>query len=280
MRRLVKPDEDTIGVYNLCISKVRSAELKSRLEACEQSIIDAVEVYENKATLVELHTMERHNVVNSNVTQKEMESVYTSRMVGQDSPGRVIYDRLISSAPNDICPLCSQRVVNTLEHHLPKIDFPVYSVVPINLFPCCSACNKSKLSFFPDNQNEEPVHPYYDDFDDALWLRAEVVETDIPSVRYYTQKPEGWTDVKYNRINNHFELMKLGSLYASHSGVELAEIKHNMCFLFDSGGAGSVRGNLERSYISYKEYNLNSWKTALYCALSSSEWYVNGGFNM
>ena len=280
MRKLSKPLENSIDVFNLCISRVKSTELKARLVACEQSIHDAVEIYDTKAAQAELHTIERHDAVNLNVTQEEMESIYTGRMVGQNSPGREVYDKLISSAPNNICPLCSQRVVNTLEHHLPKKHFPVYSVVPINLFPCCSACNKSKLAFFPDNQNEEPIHPYYDDFEDALWLKAEVIESDIPSVMYYTQKPHDWTNVKYNRINNHFELMQLGSLYASHSGVELAEIKYNMCFLFDSGGSDSVKESLERSYLSYKEFNLNSWKAALYYALSNSEWYVNGGFNM
>ncbi|MFL0090077.1 hypothetical protein V3A08_14995 [Tenacibaculum maritimum] len=280
MRKLIKPKEDAIDIFSLCISKVQKQELKDKLEACELSIIDAVEVYDRKASLTELHTIERHDVVNSNVTQKEMEKVYTDRMVGQSSPGRVIYNRLLSSAPNNICPLCAQRVVNTLEHHLPKAHFPVYSVVPINIFPCCSACNKSKLSFFPDNQNEEPIHPYYDDFDNDLWLKAEVIESDIPSVKYYTQKPEGWTDVKYDRINNHFELMGLDSLYASHSGVELAEIKHNMIFLFNNGGSDLVKNFLENIYLSNKKFNLNSWRTALYHALSNSNWYINGGFKI
>jgi hypothetical protein len=278
MRKLSLPVEDAIEVFDICISKVQNTDLKDRLENCKPSIITAVTDYLAKAPRIELHTIATHNSINGNVTSEEMIKVYTDRMVGATSPGRYIYDKWRASAPNNICPLCAQRTTDTLEHHLPKGNFPIYSVIPINIFPACSSCNKIKLDLIVNSPEREPIHPYFDDVDDELWLKAEVIELKPASLRFYTVKPDNWDDIKYERINNHFRLFELEKLYASHSAVELTNNYFRINNMFESGGALSVRNFLESSWLSMRNANLNSWQTATYEALFNSNWYQTGGF--
>jgi hypothetical protein len=278
MRKLNLPVEDAIDVFDICISKVQNADLKGRLKNCRPLILTAVTDYIAKAPRIELHTIATHNSINGNVTAGEMKKVYTDRMAGATSPGRYIYDKWRASAPNNICPLCAQRTTENLEHHLPKGHYPIYSVVPINIFPACSSCNKIKLDAISDSPETDPIHPYFDDVDDELWLKAEVIEAKPASLRFYTLKPDNWDDIKYARIENHFRLFELEKLCASHSGEELAMNYFRINSLFVSGGAQSVKDFLEGSWLSMKNYNINSWQTASYEALFNSNWYQTGGF--
>ena len=119
-----------------------------------------------------------------------MEKVYTDRMAKEKVPGRPVYDRL--KASQDICPFCGQRVVSQLDHYLPKANFPVLSVVPYNLVPSCSDCNKSKLSDVPNSEEEQIFHPYYDDVTTEQWLFAEVVEGTEVTLCFYVEAPDAW----------------------------------------------------------------------------------------
>ena len=278
MRKLNIPTDDPIEVFETCISKVQNADLKERLSNCKTKLTEATKDYNIKAPDGLLHTIPTHNSVNGNVSTEEMKKVYTDRMVGIKSPGRHIYDKWINSAPNNICPLCAQRTVKTLDHHLPKAHFPIYSVAPINIFPACIDCNKNKLNTIPTSPENELIHPYFDDFDDFTWLKAKVMEKKPASVKYYTEKPDSWDEIKYKRIENHFNMLELDTLYASHSGVELTINNLRLNDLFETGGVDSVKEFLEESYHSMKAVNLNSWQTALYHALLNSTWFQEGGF--
>jgi hypothetical protein len=278
MRKLNVPIEDAIDVFDICISKVQNADLKERLENCKPSIVTAVADYTTKAPRIELYTIATHDLINVNVTSSEMKKVYSDRMVGATAPGRYIYDKWRASAPNNICPLCAQRTTETLEHHLPKSKYPIYSVVPVNIFPACSSCNKIKLDAISNSPETEPIHPYFDNVEDELWLKAEVVELKPASLRFYTIKPDHWDDIKHARIENHFRLFELEKLYASHSAEELINYNYRINNMFETGGAQSVRDFLEGSWLSMRNANLNSWQTATYEALFNSNWYQEGGF--
>lgn len=278
MRKLNLPVENAIDVFDICISKVQDDDLKERLENCKPLIVTAVTDYKAKAPNIELHTIATHDLINGNVTKDEMKKVYSGRMVGATSPGRFIYDKWRASAPNNICPLCAQRTTDTLDHHLPKGHYPIYSVVPINIFPACSSCNKIKLDAISDSPETDHIHPYYDDVEDELWLKAEVIETKPASIKFYTVKPDNWDNIKYARIENHFRLFELEKLYASHSAEELTINNFRINRMFNSGGAKSVKDFLEDSWLSMRNANINSWQTATYEALFNSNWYQEGGF--
>jgi len=278
MRIISKPELVASEVYSTCISRARKV-TKSRLLKVSDSIQEAAEEYEGYSKQFEWYLVESSDTVDGVVDQAEMEKVYTQRMVGQKAPGRPIYNQIKKLAPNGICPLCGQRTVSTLDHYLPKTDFPKLVVLPLNLIPSCSDCNKAKLSHNPEVENEQTLHPYYDDVTKEQWLFAEVNETSPGSINFSASDVEAYDDVLNERIAFHFKELKLGSLYMSNANSTVTEIEYRLNKLHEKGGAAAVKAYLEEEEESRRENYLNSWQTAAYQAMRESDWFCDGGFN-
>lgn len=159
MRTLPKPDENAEEVFLHCISTIMEQDLKNRLTACSGIVLNASEEFEAKVPLAELHTIPLAGNVNGNVSAREMGRVYTKKMVPKGSPGRALYNKIMAAPPFSRCPLCNQRTVSQLDHHLNKADYPSLVVTPVNLVPSCGDCNKLKLDKRPGSEREETLHP-------------------------------------------------------------------------------------------------------------------------
>jgi hypothetical protein len=280
MKKLDKPIFDVAEVFTDCISIIRSRDLKNRLIACEDLIVEASDELDLKVSTGNVHTIIAEEIVNDNVTAKELEKVYTFRMVKKDTPGRKYYDKIISAPILGICPLCSHRMVETLDHYLPKTEFPRLSTVPLNLIPSCFECNKSKLTHVPDDPNEECLHPYYDNIENECWLVAEVNQTTPPTIKYKVRPIEIWSNLLYERVCAHFRLLSLNKLYSTQAAVQLSNISLRLQRLYDSSGSNGVKEYLKEEAESRFSIDKNSWQTALYYALCEDDWYCEGGFKL
>lgn len=276
MRSIKKPVYDSGGVYSLCISKVKKPALKSRLALILPDVKSAAEHYDKSAKSGKLHSVASVLSIRG-VSKIELNKVYTKRMAAATSPGRCVYDELLLLPANRRCPLCGQRDVSTLDHHLPEARYPIYSVTPLNLVPACHKCNFNKKSAFPTSADTQTFHPYYDDFDDGIWLIAFVMKTNPVSVFFEVSSPASWNAIKSARARHHFKLMQLSELYSTHAASDLAGNKWLMEKLLDSGGIESVRGHIAESAESWKRIQPNSWQAALYTALSADDWFCSGG---
>ncbi len=65
-----------------------------------------------------------------------------------------------------LCPACGEEgTPNTLDHYLPKEQYPEFSILPQNLLPMCDACQTSKGNKTVDDSNRRLfIHGYYDAF--------------------------------------------------------------------------------------------------------------------
>ncbi|WP_041069499.1 HNH endonuclease [Thiolapillus brandeum] len=277
MRKLEKPDDDAKVVFLTCIDNMRESPLKSNLKSIAATVEAEAEQYETKAQAALFFKMPQNHALP--VTDEQLKGIYDSKFAKKGQPGRFYYDKLKAIPSHGICPLCGQRVVSTLDHYLPKAHFPLLSVVPTNLIAACSECNKSKKDRIPEDASDQTLHPYFDSVDGEQWLYSEVCIGSPVSLRFYVSPPGEWDDVIKARIRKHFEGLGLGSLYASHSGAELAVIKVMLEKLFSRGGSESVKNHLHDIYDSHAAIHLNSWQTAMYQALASCDWYCDGGFN-
>lgn len=277
MRKLDKPIDDSEDVYLKCISKVRNTDLKTRLTDVSHHVASSAEKYETAAADANLHTLAAADFTCTDVSKSELTKVYTQRMVPKKAPGHRYYDKLITSSPHGICPLCGHRTVSTLDHCLPKAHFPTLAVVPSNLVPACKDCNSNKTDIVPQNSDEQALNPYFDDVDDGLWLQARVVEKHPPTLEFYVASPEGWNVTKIKRVCYHFEVLALASLYAANAAAELMGISGYLKNLFQSKGNSGVRYHLSEMAESHAIAHINSWKTAMYKALADSDWYCNEG---
>ncbi len=277
MRFLPRPDQVPLDTYALCISRVQDQDLKQRLEGIADRIRDAAVEYENRGNERRFYLIGTHTQV-EDVTSKELEGVYTSRMVGKLSPGRRTYERLRSSSPQNLCPFCAQRTVGTLDHYLPKSEYPSLVVVPHNLVPSCRDCNSAKRSYIATSEAEQLLHPYFDNFAVDQWLFAEVHEGP-PAVLSYSVRQTGQiTDTEFMRLQKNFSVLDLAELYASHAAAELANINFQLQMVFEAGGAEGVRDHLAQAFLSRSRIHVNSWQSACYQAVSQNDWFCSGGF--
>lgn len=279
MRVIDKPNNDPKEVFLTCISRVRNANLKNRLNSVADNVDEAAAEFDQNGMNKSFYRLNEHDNIAGIVTKNEMEKVYTSRMAKVGTPGRPFYEKLKASAPHAICPLCGHRTVSTLDHYLPKAHFPSLAVVPFNLVPACSDCNKLKLSVVPKTTEEQTLHPYYDDATSEQWLFSEVLEDTPVSIRFFVKDVDDWSDVLNARIKAHFNIYGLGSLYTSQAGTELANIRSQLNNILVKSNAENVREHLLESFKSRNNNHRNSWQTAMYKAMADNEWFCNGGFN-
>lgn len=278
MRKISKPTDQAIDVYEICISRVRSRTLKMQLEDIVPLIKTASTEYDEKGNSLSFFEIEVHDDVGG-VSQEELEKVYTQRMVPEASPGRLIYETIKLSAPHGICPYCGQRGVKQLDHYLPKANFPSLVVTPFNLVPSCTDCNKAKLADVPTTIEEQFLHPYYDNVEDEQWLYAEVKQTRPASFIFKVCCPDGWEASLKTRVQIHFDSLELNTLYISQAAAHLADIRYRLDELYKCGGKKEVQAYLQDESNSRKRNHINSWQTALNQAMASDDWFCSGGFS-
>ncbi len=279
MRKLNKPTYDPGQVYLTCISHVHDPVLKARLASVEPNVTTAAINFDAAAAVAMLHQLHPQIDVGGIVTKEEMSKVYTQRMAKKGAPGRPCYDSLLASPAYGRCPLCGQGAVSTLDHHLPKDQFPSLAVVPINLVPACANCNKLKTNAIPHTQEEQTLHPYFDDVEGEQWLFAELIQAAPPAIRFFVRPPDEWDAIKANRTKHHFQAFKLWALYTSYAAEELTNIRYSLEHLFPLSGPVGIKAHLQNQQETYRAAHLNSWQTAMYGALEQSDWFCEGGFS-
>jgi hypothetical protein len=181
---------------------------------------------------------------------------------------------------NDTCPFCGHRDVSTLDHVLPKADYPAFAVTPVNLVGSCGDCNKLKLAAVPSCASDTLLHPYFDAASDRQWLSARVVVGPMAAVTFYVLQVAEFDASLNARIAHQFRVLGLAKLYSSQAAREMAGIRANLMRHRDSGGAAAVRLELRHRFESRQASQINSWQTATYQALSQSDWFCDGGFSL
>jgi hypothetical protein len=202
-------------------------------------------------------------------------------MVVKSKPSRRYYDELIARAPAKKCPYCGFGHARTLDHYLPKAKFPAYSVLPENLVPACRDCQSCKSAQVANAAGDQALHPYFDPnfyFTDR-WLHARVVPGAQPSIEFFVACPDNWAPDAASRVANHFEAYELGARYAVEASEELTNLGallsiHPQQNVNEIQAELAAQANIERAQFP------NSWKTALYEAVSRDAWYCGGGFRL
>lgn len=278
MRRLSRPVFSAREALGLCAESIRDVSLKRRLEVAIPAVEAAESIYLALAGDSALYRVPSTSSVGGHVTTDEMGRVYKQTFV-RSTRTRHIYNAIKSAPENDMCPLCGQRTVSTLDHYLPQSLHPVLSVTSINLVPACAECNKIKLAIQAAEAGEQTLHPYFDDFGDEQWLFAEVIEGTPVALFFSARAPAHWSAIQRQRIAAHFRTFALGSLYGSHSAVELGNLRGRLKIMSERMSAEQIKDYLLACEEGCAQAHVNSWQRATYQALAASDWFCRGGFD-
>lgn len=276
MRTLPKPAHDAESVYLDCLTNLES-EKQDRLTPLKLAVKEADATYQAMAVTRTLYGISG-TVPYQGDLKEDMVNLYTNILSRNNSRLRYIYDAIRAGAKGDICPLCGQNLVKTLDHYLDKANYPIFAVSPLNLVPCCSDCNKAKALAIPSGPQEQTLHPYFDDASDQIWLHASVLEQDPVVIEYKATGPAAWPQLKQDRVQSHFSVLGLSQLYSVQAAVLLTDIRAVLVGIDESEGIAGLRKHLIEQAKSRVVANPNSWQAALFVALSTSCWFLAGGY--
>ena len=63
----------------------------------------------------------------------------------------------------DVCSMCGSSKTGTLDHFLPKDDFPEFAIYAPNLVPACDCNTKRRTNYKGGLVGERALHPYFDE---------------------------------------------------------------------------------------------------------------------
>lgn len=277
MIKLNKPKINQEEIINDCIANMAEDDngRKFRIKQSKETIINKSIEYDKLAQQGKLWKIIVHDKLAGGATKEDMKQLYTQKFVPQNQGGRKYYDELILLAPNGRCPYCGQKEVRTLDHYLPKASYPTYSVTPYNLVPCCADCNKDKNSSIATSREEETIHPYYDDFNDYVWLKAKLIEAEPITFEFYVEKPNDWDKEKYRRACAHFKKYNLGKIYKPYACERTYALIKHLKRLEIKGGSDAAKEHLSENILEERDIRNNTWPAAMYQAYLDSEWFWN-----
>jgi hypothetical protein len=240
--------------------------------------------YSDRATMSELYNEPRiigaaDPIVLGALSKSQLTRLYTQYFVPQKKPARPLYEEIKVTA-NGKCPLCGDvGHVRTLDHYLPKSNFPVYSILPINLVPCCRDCNSEKLDAFANTVDQQTLHPYFDHdrFFSEKWISARVIRTTPPVVDYFVDAPARWQASDRSRVESHFREYRLGNRFSVEAAADLPETIHTRRTTMAKSSDEEFSG-----YLSEKSQTanlpINNWRRVMFTALAADEWFCNQTF--
>lgn len=272
------PEIDTGETFDDCAGLIRNAALKARMQGVRDAILTHSDNYDDRADLGELHLLMAHEAGVGNVDGADLVKNYTLRMARKGVPARAVYDALKILPSNNRCPFCGYGPVETLDHILPKRLYPGFSVKPANLVGSCDRCNKLKGESAPTGPDDGFLHPYFEDACHIDWLAAEIVPSAPAVALFGVDDAVALGANTIARVKMQFTTLELGRLYSDAAADEIVDIVDLLEDIFDVDGRDAVHQHLRRQARSRRAANRNSWRAALYAALSDSDWYCEGGF--
>jgi hypothetical protein len=285
MKKLNRPEFNPLEIFLRCVADVTDEAGRKAYIDNENEITQSVIEFENATAATNWHTLPRVGqghpevIVRGTLTKGALVDLYGKYLVG-GSEAREVYDALLVSSDGK-CPFCGGiGQVHTLDHFLPKSNFPVYSVLPDNLVPCCRDCNSGKMNSFATTTGEQSLHPYLDapKFFSERWVVATVCRTDPITVEFSCSPPEEWPDVEKLRAKSHFDQYRLARRYSIQAGAELARVidlrKKSLKVLEPMQFAAYLAENAQSD-----SYDLNGWNRTMYWALQRSLWFCVADLN-
>lgn len=180
----------------------------------------------------------------------------------------------------DECPYCGIGEPTTLDHYLPKEDFPEFSVLSKNLIPVCGVCNSNyKGSQWIENGERLFIHTYYDDFPQHTFLGANIIVGNKISLNFSAINIASHPDFS-QLFSRHFDKLNLNQRYKRKATSVISRKRRRLEIIYRRrSSALDVANSLSQEATELKnELSGNHWKAALYDALSLSNDFCDGGF--
>ena len=279
MFSLQKPTIDKIDIYDKCVSSIQDTDEIQELNDYKYIYLlnaSDYDYYASKGNLymlskITLPIIKHRNFVEYQTIKNDLRNLYDKL---HNNKGARLYYNKIRSLSNK-CPFCGFGHIYTLDHYLPKSHFPIFSILPYNLVPCCRDCNAKKGSNYAMSVDLQTLHPYYDsDILSERLVFAKILEQDPMSIKFYVKHTD---KICENRAKTHFQVYELPKRFAVEAVERINGL--NIKFIMNSNiTINDIKQELCAEFKASEKINCNSWQTAMYEALYQSDWYCQEGY--
>jgi 5-methylcytosine-specific restriction endonuclease McrA len=194
------------------------------LQGFEKEMQKNYDEYQKQFDLQNVHNITKHNLTQDVATN--LKSLYTSNSAVAKNIRNYFDNELANRLYRNTCPYCTLSGADTIEHIIPKEDFPEYAIHVYNLIPCCGKCNSTKGDKIKDNSNNpEFINFYYHDIETDEFLQADLQfdNNGFPCFSFSLNFGKNFNSILRKTIENHFTNLHLLDRYKKASVAKYAE---------------------------------------------------------
>lgn len=272
MQNLKTPQIKAVDVLERIIRR-KEEPRKSILESSKVDVLDRFQEYEkNKESLENINEYK-----GMNEDQKEaLLDCYKRTGYLENTVIKKSIRYIQENHHREKCPYCRINTPDTIDHYIPKDDFPEFSFLPINLVPCCDKCNRIKGTRWKDENGRFFLNYYFDKIceDKFLYIKLDYKKDDLKftsSINYYLNTESIKDDYNLDIIISHFDKLNLLDRYDKLIMEEISNIYTKI--MINDYPIDNHRMSIDMEYNTLKYvYGENYWKTALYKAILESDY--------
>lgn len=272
MKTLAVPPVDARQAYTSISATRRPPARRARLLAASESVFAVYARYAGTPdNLVALQAAQTPPA-----TPDDLESNYASR----SKAARMLKGAIFGHNRGGRCCLCGQAPAATLDHYLPKSEYPVFSILPPNLIPACWRCNHAKGGLFIEAEAALFIHGYFDTLPtDVRFLYADIDDEDGElTVAFRVDPPAAIGAALAARIQSHFRKLDLADYYLGEAINEVSERRAAIAELVNAGApASELRDYFKREARSVAaDKGINYWRFAVLDGLAECQPLLEG----
>jgi hypothetical protein len=172
---------------------------------------------------------------------------------------------------HNTCLNCNMNEANTLDHFLPKDEYPEFSVHPKNLIPSCSNCNSKKSTNWRVGSSSLFINFFLDDIPDTQFLFCSIIgTTNSFKVNFFIQNINGIDLDLYRVIESHFNRLDICKRLNKFCNNYISEFV-NEYLPYKNGRINEFITQVNSSLIHHnRTFGINYWKNVLKYSLISS----------
>ncbi|WP_248548435.1 HNH endonuclease [Paenibacillus odorifer] len=224
MKNLNPPKMLPNQIYSDLMENAKSEIKKTRLEQLQPYVFERYNLY--LASKLRLESMSESAIIEEE-DKTILESCYNRNKDGY-LEGAVVAKiiELQSIQHQNVCPYCGIDRPRTIDHYLPKNEFPEFSVYPLNLIPCCQFCNGKKGKRWLKEGERLFINYYHDSLPDVkyLYTNIEMSRLGVPKVTFRLENNNNIPSALFNIIQNHYETLDLLREFSLNVASEISAI--------------------------------------------------------
>ncbi|RJL03428.1 HNH endonuclease [Paracoccus aestuarii] len=281
MHSLPVPNLTFSEIYAACVARIREPG-RSALVAETEDISSYVERYVTLAETNDLFTLVPHVEV-GNSTRAAHVATYEGHVANKKSDLRRYYNSIKSVKKTYRCPFCGWAQIKQVDHFVPKQIYFRLSVVPQNLVPICSDCNKAKGEYHGETKERALFHPYYDPIPTGAWLSAEISVGASVAVTYSIDRA-AVDQLSGHRLDNQFRKLEIFEAYEDLASHHLVSLRDSLLAVVEDSGVvvlySHIEGLRDQALTEAGGVQTN-WKVTLYNAmLGCNEFMTSEGISL